>query len=196
MGSRIRFTKAIQVFETFPELAETVRPATGHVTAQEYTRELARGENPVTAIPFFAHALPKPEAVWWGMKCVEGLDRTKSAADLDLLKLSEAWVREGDEDARLAVYHAAEDSMGDSASLWIGRAASWSGGSLSPNPEYRVDAPPDLTAKAVNAAVQITVAAYDPPERQAALEACLTAGLSFAEGGVMPVVTLQPQAQI
>lgn len=194
MGSRIRFTTARQVFETFPELEERVKPPAGDVAPRDYARELLEGDDPFSAVAFFAHVLPKREAVWWGIKCVTGLDGTKSTKDQEVLELAETWVREGDEEARLAVHAATEDMKGNSASLWIGRAAGWSGGSLSPNPDFRVDMPPHLTAIGVNAAMQIAIGTLGPGEREEALNSSISAGLSFADGGVMPVVTIKERA--
>ena len=46
MGSRIRFTMAKQVFETFPELHEKVSSPEGDVSPQDYTLEILEGEDP------------------------------------------------------------------------------------------------------------------------------------------------------
>lgn len=194
MGSRIRFTKAKQVFETYPELSETVSEPGGDVAPEDYTIELQDSEEPNTAIEYFAHVLPKREAVWWAMNCVKGLENVTSEHDREILKLSENWVREGDEEARAAVHAAAEAAKSDSASVWVGFAAGWSGGSLSPNPEYRVEMPDHLTAKAVNAAVLIALGKLLPDEREQALRSCLSAGLSFAGGDTMPVVRVKSSA--
>ncbi|PVB63586.1 hypothetical protein [Labrenzia sp. 011] len=196
MGSRIRFTRAKQVFETYPELSETVKVPSSDIAPQDYTLELQDGEEPVTALAYFAHVLPKRESVWWGMKCVAGLDGNSTEDDRQILVLSETWVREGDEDARAAVHAAAEAARSDSAAVWIGLAAGWSGGSLSPNPEQRVDMPDDLTAKAVNTALLIALGSVDLARRDEALKSCLSAGLSFAEGGSMPVVSLKGQVPV
>nr|WP_319387257.1 hypothetical protein [uncultured Roseibium sp.] len=195
MGSRIRFTKAAQVFEAYAELHEDVQQAEGDVSPQDYALALLEGDDPSTAITFFAHVLPKPEAVWWGLKCVEGLDADKSAHDRKVLDLCAHWVREGDEEARLAVLPETEDIRNNSASVWLGRAVAWSGGSLSPNPEYRVDTPPALTAKGVNAAVQLAIGSQDRFGRGEAPKLCIRSGLSFAEGGVMPVVSVTKKAE-
>lgn len=194
MGSRIRFTKARQVFEAYPELAESVGEPAGDPAPEDYALELQTGEEPLQAVTYFAHVLPKREAVWWGMNCVAGLDANRSEEDKQVLALSETWVREGDEDARAAVHAAAEAARNDSASVWIGFAAGWSGGSLSPSPEHRVDMPDDLTAKAVNAAVLIALGTLDPGARDEALKSCLSAGLSFAGGSAMPVVSFRTAA--
>ncbi|MES0808670.1 hypothetical protein ABLO27_04230 [Roseibium sp. SCPC15] len=197
MGSRIRFTKAIQVFEAYPDLNESVHAPSALVGPEDYVVELQKSDAPLMALDYFAHALPKREAVWWGMKCVSGLDRNQSENDKELLALTENWVREGDEEARAKVHAAAEETSADSASVWIGRAAGWSGGSLSPLPEQRVEMPEGLTAKAVNAAILIALGALMPEERDKALGDCLSAGLSFAGGGNMPSVSVagQPSAQ-
>ncbi|WFE87786.1 hypothetical protein K1718_16650 [Roseibium porphyridii] len=196
MGSRIRFTKAKQVFETYPELSDNVVEPTSDVAPQDYVRALQEGESPLTSICYFAHALPKRESVWWGMKCVSGLGAVKTDTDRHILELCEHWVREGDEEARSAVQAAAEAAKPDSAAVWIGMAAGWSGGSLSPNPDHRVDMPADLTAKAVNAGIMIAMGHVEPPNRDNALDTCISAGLSFAEGGSMPTVSLREPAAL
>jgi len=194
MGSRIRFTKAKQVFEAYPGLSDSVSEPTVDMAPEDYALQLQDGDEPLKAIEYFAHVLPKRESVWWGMKCVDGLDDAKNERDREVLALSETWVREGDEDARAAVHAAAEASKADSAAVWIGFAVGWSGGSLSPNPDHRVDMPDDLTAKAVNAAILIAMGSLSAPEREEALKSCLSAGLSFASGGSMPVVNVGSSA--
>ncbi|MEO0976888.1 MAG: hypothetical protein AAFY05_06235 [Pseudomonadota bacterium] len=196
MGSRIRFTSAIQVFQTYPDLEEDLAPPKGDVSPQDFTLEILKGEDPFSAILFFAHVLPKREAVWWGLRCVTGLDKNKSAEDLKLLELVTAWVQDGDEEARLSVQAAVDEFKGDSPSLWIGRAASLSGGSISPNPEYRVDTLPHLTAVCANGAVQFAIGALGPGVREEAIGDCISAGISFAEGGAMPVVLAKQQAAV
>ncbi|MEO9528682.1 hypothetical protein [Roseibium sp.] len=194
MGSRIRFTRAKQVFEAYPELSDIVSEPSGELAPEDYAMELQEGEEPLKALAYFAHVLPKRESVWWGMNCVAGLDGTRSEDDRQVLALSETWVREGDEDARAAVHAAAEAARADSASVWIGFAAGWSGGSLSPNQEHRVEMPDDLTAKAVNTALLIALGTLPASERDEALKSCLSAGLSFAGGGAMPVVSVKAPA--
>lgn len=196
MGSRIRFTSAIQVFQTYPDLQEELEPPAGDISPQDYTLEILKGEDPYAAILFFAHVLPKREAVWWGLRCVTGLDQNKTAEDLSMLELVTAWVQDEDEEARLSVQAAVDEFKGEGPSLWIGRAASLSGGSISPNPEFRVDTLPHLTAVCANGAVQLAVGALGPGEREEAIADCITAGISFAEGGSMPVVLAKQQAAV
>ncbi|MEP3670662.1 MAG: hypothetical protein ABJN42_28485, partial [Roseibium sp.] len=98
MGSRIRFTRAKQVFEAYPELSDIVSEPSGELAPEDYAMELQEGEEPLKALAYFAHVLPKRESVWWGMNCVAGLDGTRSEDDRQVLALSETWVREGDED--------------------------------------------------------------------------------------------------
>jgi len=195
MASRIRFTRAKQVFETFPDLSETVVEPDTDIAPADYTLELQTSEEPLDALAYFAHILPKREAVWWGIHCVSGLVENQSENDRKILALSETWVREGDEEARAAVHEAAQAGKMDRAADWVGLAAGWSGGSLSPNPDYRVETPDDLTAKALNAALLIAIGGLGPEDRDEALKSCLAAGLSFAKGGTMPVVTVKSQTQ-
>ncbi len=196
MGSRIRFTSAVQVFQNYPNLEEEMTPPGGDVSPQDFTLEVLKGEDPYSAILFFAHVLPKREAVWWGLRCVTGLDQDKTPEDQKMLALVTAWVQDGDEEARLSVKAAVDDFKGDSASLWIGHAASLSGGSISPNPEFRVDTLPHLTAVCANGAVQLALGALGPGVREAAIQDCISAGISFAQGGAMPVVLAKQQAAV
>lgn len=188
--TRIRFAKAMAVFETFPNLSENVVPPAGEVGSLDYALMLANGPEPLSALTYFAHALPKREAVWWAMQCVRGLGATGAEREREVLRLSETWVRDSDEEARLAVQDASQASAKDAAATWIGRAASWSGGSLSPHAGHRVPAPEDLTAKALGVALALLVGELPPARRKEAILSCLQAGRSFAEGGGMPVVTL------
>lgn len=190
--SRIRFTRAGQVFDTFAGLDELVaRPETDKETEMEpaaYVDVLRRQDPPFAALAFFAHVLPKREAVWWGHQCVAGLMPALSGREAEIMALSETWVREGDEDSRVAVKSAVEREKADKAPVWVGYAAGWSGGSLSPNPDHRVETPDDLTAKAVNTALLIAIGQVSPAERAEAIQSCLSAGLEFAAGKPMPSV--------
>lgn len=192
--TRIRFTKAGQVFDTFAGLDELVaRPKTDIETDMEpvaYVDMLRRLDPPFEALAFFAHVLPKREAVWWGHQCVAGLMPGLAGREAEIMALSEAWVREGDEDSRIAVKNAVDQEKADKAAVWVGHAAGWSGGSLSPNPDHRVETPDDLTAKAVNTALLIAIGQVPPAARAEAVQSCLSAGLEFATGKPMPVVSV------
>jgi|GEM_PF-521020 len=194
--SRIRFTKAGQVFDTFAGLDELVaRPKTDKETEMEpvaYVDVLRRQDPPFAALAFFAHVLPKREAVWWGHQCVVGLMPELAGREAEIMALSEAWVREGDEDSRVAVKTAVDQEKADKAAVWVGYAAGWSGGSLSPNPDHRVETPDDLTAKAVNTALLIAIGQIGPKGRSQAMQSCLSAGLEFAAGKPMPAVRATP----
>ncbi|WP_420415057.1 DUF6931 family protein [Roseibium sp.] len=187
--SRIRFTKASQVFETYPDLDETVARPETDMAPQAYLDELRKVDPPFSALAYFAHVLPKREAVWWGHQCVTGLLPDLTGTEAEIMELCEAWVRDGDDDSRAAVKKAAESIKADSAAVWVGFAAGWSGGSLSPNEDHRVETPDDLTAKAVNTALLIAVGQVGPGDRSEAIDACLNAGLAFAEGATMPAVS-------
>ncbi len=195
MESRIRFTRASQVFERYPDLADTVAEPSADVSPVAYVKDLLQGEEPLTALAYLSHSLPKREAVWWALKCVQGAAPGMDEGDRTLLDLSETWVREGDEEARVAVHAAAEQAKGESAAVWIARAAGWSGGSLSPLPDQRVDMPDDLTAKAANTALLIALGPLEPEAREDALPAFVSAGVSFAEGGAMPAVAVRGPAE-
>jgi len=187
-ASRIRFTRAGQVFDAFPDLVDTVAKPGTDMTPEAYVEVLRQEDPAFPALAFFAHVLPKREAVWWGHQCVSGLLPPLHGAEAEVMSLSEAWVRDADEDRREAVKRSADALKPDSAPVWVGLAAAWSGGSLSPNPDHRVDTPDDLTPKAVNAALMIAIGQTDPSARSETIDRCIAAGLEFARGEPMPPV--------
>lgn len=194
MASRIRFTKASQVFDTYPDLDETVSRPETDMAPDAYIDILIKEDPPYSALAYFAHVLPKREAVWWGHQCVSGLLPGIGGTEAEIMRLCELWVREGDDDSREAVKKAAETIKADSAPVWVGFAAGWSGGSLSPNEDHRVEAPDDLTAKAVNTALLIAIGQAGPGRSAEVIRSCLDAGLEFAKGGAMPAVKIDAAA--
>src|SRR5260370_31734133 len=70
MSSRIRFAAARNVFEAFPDLRRFVSPPTDDCAPLDYARRLLASPQPVDAIVFLAHLLPRREAVWWARQCV------------------------------------------------------------------------------------------------------------------------------
>ncbi|OJJ11785.1 hypothetical protein BKI51_08760 [Alphaproteobacteria bacterium AO1-B] len=188
--SRIRFTKASQVFETYPDLVDLVPEPQGEMEPETYLADLRKQDPAFAALAFFAHVLPKRESVWWAHQCVVGLQANLSSAETNIMRLAEAWVRDGDEESREAVQKVTDPKKPDTAPVWVGLAAVWSSGSLSPNPDYRVETPDDLTAKAVHTAVLIAVGQVGPTQRKIAIDTCLDAGLMFARGDSMPPVRL------
>ncbi len=193
MPSRIRYTKASQVFEAFPELEEDIGLSGSDAAPARFVADLLEGDVPENAILFFAHLLPKRETVWWGARCVAGLCTEMTEEDSALLALAEAWVRDCNEANRARALKGADQARRKTPAAWIAYGAGWASGSLAPAGQPMAPMPPQLTAKAVNAGVLIAVAEQGQRQRAEAMRACIRAGLAFGEGGTMPTVTVKGQ---
>src|SRR5579864_6955197 len=100
MSSRIRFTTARNVFEAFPDLRPMAPPPADESPPLDYARRLLASPRPAEAIAFLAFLLPRREAVWWARQCVVAL--LGPSADDAALRAADAWVREPEEQNRLA----------------------------------------------------------------------------------------------
>jgi hypothetical protein len=133
------------------------------------------------AVRFLAAALPKREAVWWGVLCAkEALPKPDPAA-AKAVAAAEAWVKEPSEANRRAAGAAAAAAGYGTPAGCLAAAAFWSGGSL--NPPHLPPVPPkdDLTGTAIAGAVLLaSVAAPAGPE--AAKAKVLALGADVASG--------------
>ncbi len=180
--SRLRFSSAREVFESFPALRQLVgTPPTTEPPLTFLTR-LAAGTEPQQAIGFCAFLLPRREAVWWALQSVQRMRPSGASADPGL-QAAEAWVRDPGDALRRAALDTAE--AGDSAEpgTWVAWAAGYSGGSMLAN--HAVPCPPDLTAKTARIAVLTALGRVPARERDAALRNCVEACFRLVddEGG-------------
>jgi hypothetical protein len=122
------------------------------------------------AIRFLATALPKREAVWWGVLCVkDALPKPADPVAAKAVASAEAWAKDPSEANRRAAESAANAAGYGTAAGSLAAAAFWSGGSLNP-PHLPVVAPkPELTGVAVAGAVLLasSVAAAGPAPAKA-----------------------------
>jgi hypothetical protein len=112
------------------------------------------------AIRFLAAALPKREAVWWGVLCVkDALPKPVEPAAAKAVASAEVWARDPSEANRRAAEAAANAAGYGTAAGSLAAAAFWSGGSL--NPPHLPPVPPkaELTGVAVAGAVLLASAA-------------------------------------
>ena len=125
------------------------------------------------AIRFLAVALPKREAVGWGLACVRAATPRPSPEAARALAKVEGWVKEPSEANRRACEAAAAAAGVGTAPGCLAGAAFWSGGSLSAPHLPPVPPRDDLTAAAVTAA--ILLAAVTDPDRAPAHRATFVA---------------------
>lgn len=188
MSPRIRFSEAKQVFEAF----KTAKRDVGASPADDeppiaFLRRLANGPKPAQAIAFCAYLLPRREAVWWACQCVRAIE--PASAEDAALAAAEQWVRAPEEEARRAALDIGAAGEPKTATVWLARAAGWSGGSVGPADRRTIPPPPYMTAKAANAAIAIAIGKSPIRSQHAWRIACAEAGVRFAEGGdARPVI--------
>jgi hypothetical protein len=188
MSSRIRFSKARDVFEAFPDLRQVVPAPKDESGPMDYARQLLASPNRAQAIAFLSYLLPRREAVWWARQCVAAILGPKAEHD-PALQAAENWVRAPEEENRQAALAVGTAGDQHQATTWLALAAAWSGGSMCPPdappmpaPPSIMTAPPWACAKAVNAAIMLSMVG-EPNAINDRLKACAEAGIRFAEGG-------------
>jgi hypothetical protein len=181
MSSRIRFEAARDVFEAFSDLRRLVPAPTDDCAALDYVRRLVDSRRPMNAILYLAHVLPRREAVWWARQCVGAL--LGAQAEDDFLRAADAWVRAPEEERRRAALEIGAAGEQNRATTWLALAAGRSGGSMTAPDQKPLAAQPSACARAANAAITLAICAGDPYAIKTRINACVEAGLSFAEGG-------------
>ena len=164
MASRLRFTTARQIFETFPAAAADIDSQPSDEAPLDFARKLLAKAHRFDAIVFGAYLLPRREAVWWGCQCVRAMRDNK--ADGALLA-AEAWVRDPEEATRRAALKIGAAGDKRVATTWLAMAAGHSGGSVAPEGAPPRAAATHMTAVGVKAAVILAIA-HSPPRDQAA----------------------------
>lgn len=186
MISRIRFSRASDVFEAFPTLSTFApRPPEG-VDPASYVRQLLGGPRPKHALTMLAYTLPRREAVWWCRRCLAPM--LGAAGEDACARAAEDWVRAPEDETRRTALDLGASGETSSPTAWLALAAGRSGGSVSAPDQEPIPAPPQACAEAVAAALALAVAQQPPTEIRAWIEACGKSGLAFAEGGEMQIV--------
>lgn len=186
MSSRLRFTAARQVFEAFPKLERDVKVSPDDSPPLAFARTLLGPGKRFAAITFVAHLLPRREAVWWGCQCLRALDAKYAN---EPLLAAEAWVRNPEEDLRRVALKLGDVKKLDWPSTWMAMAAGNAGGSIAPEGSaYPYQAPPESTAVNVKAGVVLGIAKRPGAEHARWIEACVEAGLRFADGEELKVL--------
>jgi hypothetical protein len=133
------------------------------LTPRQYFDRLASVPLPDDAIRFLAAALPKREAVGWGLLCLkELLVKPLEAPAAKALAAAEAWVKDPSEANRQAAGAAAEAAGYGTPGGCLAAAAFWSGGSLAPPHLPPVPPRDDLTGSAVTGAIVLAAAQAEP----------------------------------
>ncbi len=170
--SRLRFTSADEIFETFPALAKLVRTTRTAEHPLAFLARLAGGPAPGEAIAFAAFLMPRREAVWWAIQCVQAVRPDANGESRRALAAAEAWARDPDDATRRKALEIGVAGDPDLPATWVALAAGYSGGSMIEG--HMVPCPPDLTAKMARTAVQLALVGLPVGRRPAAFADCVT----------------------
>ncbi len=181
--SRVRFTTARSVFETFPELARKSTVAPTDEPAIAFLKNLSARQKFEDAVGFCAHLLPRREAVWWGCASLraflQDIPQSRSAP----LLAAEAWVQNPTDPNRVRALQIATGGDNSDCFTWLAFGAGWAGGMLSTVPTPPVPVPPYLTARAIRIAILLAAPHIAAAERPSRTTACVNEGIKLAERG-------------
>ncbi len=181
--SRIRFTTARSVFETFPELARKSTVAVTDDPAIVFLKNLSANQKFEEAVAFCAHLLPRREAVWWGCGSVRSFLHDIPQSRAAPLVAAETWVQDPTDVHRLRALQIGTRSDDSDCLTWLALGAGWAGGMLSTVPNPPVPVPQYLTARAIRVAVLLAVPHTAASERPGRKSACIAEGIRLAERG-------------
>lgn len=154
-------------------------------TGPDLVAALAAKEQFAKAVRVQAHLLPKRQAVWWGILCVdEACGDALPPADAAARDAAFQWAQEPSESHRRGAESAAAKTKLDAPGSWLAMAAFWSGGSL-----LGPDVPPvvpdeKLTGQAVTSSLMIAAVFGDPKQAKPRYQAFLAKALQVASGAI------------
>jgi hypothetical protein len=150
---------------------------------RQYLDLLVEKELFADAARFWAHALPKREAVWWACLCSRlsagaGMPGPAAAA----VQAAEYWAATASEDDRRKAQAAAEAAGLNDPAGCAAMAAFWSGGSLAPPNAPTVPPGEHLTAQAVAGAVMLAAVRTAPEKAPEKYRRFFALGCDVAAG--------------
>ena len=153
------------------------------LTPRKYLLLLMEKREYREAVRFLAHGLSKPEAIWWGIRCVRevgGPPPTPEAASA--LEAATRWLAAPSDENRRAALPAAQKAGLETAAGCVALGAFFSGGSLGPPNLPPFPAEEHLTARVIAGAVMLAAAGSESRTARERLESCLDAGIEVARG--------------
>jgi Family of unknown function (DUF6931) len=169
--SNLRFEGVRDVLGAFPTAQNDISAAPSDVSPVMFLRALQAA--PSRTMAFCSYLLSRRQAVLWASQCVRSIIRPAAQDEL-ALSSAEDWVHEPEEPKRQAALNVAMTADRCAASTWVAFAAAWSGGKLVVSDHPAALAPPELTPKAVQAALLLALAGK--PDRAAKIKECVERG--------------------
>lgn len=182
--TRVRFSTARALFESFPEVSKKVSVAPTDQFPIEFLKGLASQGKLDDAVAFCAYLLPRREAVWWACGCVRALLGDIKQSTAAALLAAEAWVHEPEDGRRQAALDIGTKGDSNDPLTWVALAAGWSAGMLFAHPTKSVAMPQYMTARAARIAITIGALKVKKDDRPARLQTCIAEGIRLAETGL------------
>lgn len=156
------------------------------MTPGEFLEALRVNNQWASGIDFIAHALPRPEGIWWASLCLQHAygeqwpEPDKAACRAALL-----WVSQPGEENRVAAQAPAAAAGPLSPAGILAAGVYQSGGNLAPPKAPPVAPPPFATEKAVGNAIKIASTKAGPSQIAELQRLFLDLGISVASGRVV-----------
>jgi hypothetical protein len=181
--SRVAAKTAAEVCQRF-EPGEAARALLRpDLSPRQYLDLLTQKGELLDAVRFLAHALPKPEAVWWGVQCARAaLGPTPAPKAAAALAAAERWLSDPTDENRRASLPAAEQAGVDTAAGCAAVGVFLSGGSLGPPALPPIPPAEDLTARVVAGGVFVAATASELDKAKEKLASCVAKGIEVASG--------------
>src|SRR5215472_15646520 len=165
------------------ELDEELRQqATPEMPVRGYIEQLAGGERLREAVSVMAHALPKRDAIAWGLECVQRVEAASAKPKAGpALQAVDDWLAKPGEQPRRAAHEAAQQAGFGTPAGCLGLAVFMSGGSMAPAEAPVAPEPaPHVCGKLVAGAI-LMAAVSDPVNAAKHFRGFLDRGLQLAD---------------
>ncbi len=176
--AKVEAPTAAKVLERYEASQQAAQLVTAEMSPRRFVdRLLAEGLNE-DALSFLAYALPRREALWWGLRCVREVTPAQPKQEIGAaVAAADAWITQPSDARRRASLVAAEAATYGTPAGCIALAVFFSEGSMSPPDCPAVPVGEWFCARTVAAAVLLSSLAKGPDQ---------IAGTArrFAEGGI------------
>ena len=153
-------------------------------TLSEFIQGLLQVHALKDVLGVISQALPPREAVFWACLCVrDTLDEKKNPDDEHAMRAAEQWLVKPNEDDRYLNLQMAEKLEYATAAAWVANAVFWSGGSITPKGQAKVEAPEGIFGKAISGALMLASVDEDPKKSQNLQQRFIKRGVNIAQGG-------------
>ena len=156
------------------------------LTPAEFLDALAAAGLDAEARRFLAQALPKREAVWWGVLGVSEFAEPVEPSQVETLKAARRWAADPSDANRRIAWDVAQAGELDNPSGLLAMAVFFSGDSLTPADLTPIAPPGYLAGDAVANALTLATVQKEPAKAGEKAAALLRIGLEVASGKAPP----------